>query len=98
MSSVRTNIRGLFDPPDPRSEREIDDDLDAEFAFHIEQLEAELIEQGVPPEHAPRAPSHSAACAPVARKSRRFIAVLTVSPWWIAAPSCCAGRQCYRFT
>lgn len=53
MSSVLTNIRGLFGPPDPRSEHEIDDDLDAEFAFHIEQLEAELIEQGVPPEHAP---------------------------------------------
>lgn len=51
MSSVLTNIRDLFDPPDPRSEHEIDDDLDAEFAFHIEQLEAELIEQGVPPEH-----------------------------------------------
>lgn len=53
MSRALANIRGLFEPSDPRSEREIDDDLDAEFAFHIEQLEAELIEQGVPPEHSP---------------------------------------------
>lgn len=52
MSSLLTTFRELLGPPDPRSERELEDDIDAEFAFHIEELEAELIEQGVPPEHA----------------------------------------------
>jgi protein involved in polysaccharide export with SLBB domain len=52
MSSLLTTIREFLGPPDPRSEREIEDDIDAEFAFHIEQIERELIEQGVPPEHA----------------------------------------------
>jgi protein involved in polysaccharide export with SLBB domain len=52
MTSLLTTIREFLGPPDPRSTREIEDDIDAEFAFHIEQIERELIEQGVPPEHA----------------------------------------------
>jgi protein involved in polysaccharide export with SLBB domain len=52
MSSLLTTIREFLGPPDPRTEREIEDDIDAEFAFHIERIEHELIEQGVPREHA----------------------------------------------
>jgi hypothetical protein len=33
--------------PDRRSERQIDDELDAEFAFHLEQLQRELIAAGM---------------------------------------------------
>lgn len=35
-------LKPFFRPPDPRSEREIDRDLDEEFAFHLEQIEREL--------------------------------------------------------
>jgi hypothetical protein len=43
----RGRLRGIFrGVPDPRSDREIDDDLDAEFAFHLEQSKRDLMEQG----------------------------------------------------
>ncbi|HRQ75748.1 MAG TPA: secretin N-terminal domain-containing protein [Phycisphaerales bacterium] len=37
-------LKPFLRPPDPRSEREIDSDLDDEFAFHLEQIERELTE------------------------------------------------------
>lgn len=52
MSSLITNLRSLFGPPDPRSEPEIDRDLEDEFAFHIDMLERELIDAGMPRERA----------------------------------------------
>lgn len=37
-----TALKPFFRPSDPRSEQEIDRDLDEEFAFHLEQIEREL--------------------------------------------------------
>ncbi len=38
--------------PDPRSDREIQDDIEAEFAFHLEQRERNLVARGLSPEKA----------------------------------------------
>jgi protein involved in polysaccharide export with SLBB domain len=50
--NIAPALRGWLGLPDPRTEQEIDADLDAEIAFHIEQIERELIEAGESPERA----------------------------------------------
>ncbi len=54
LNPVSGGLRDLFRGFDPRPEPEIDDDLDAEFSFHLDQLERELISGGDEPAAARR--------------------------------------------
>lgn len=46
LAQVLQSFWPFHGPPDGRSEREIDDDLDAEFAFHLEQAQRDLVHEG----------------------------------------------------
>lgn len=51
--SIASNLwQRLGGAPDPRSDREIQDDIEAEFAFHLEQRERDLVARGLSPEKA----------------------------------------------
>lgn len=46
LAQVLQSFWPFHGPPDGRSEREIEDDLDAEFAFHLEQAQRDLAHEG----------------------------------------------------
>ena len=53
--SIASNLWSrLVQPPGPRSEREIGDEIEVELAFHLEQRERDLVATGLSPEDARR--------------------------------------------
>ena len=83
---MRAVIQRVMGMPDGRTPPEVDRDIDDEFAFHIEMIEAELLAAGKSPEDAAAVArarfgeegKYRAACRAIALKERTMLARINV--------------------